>query len=125
VGCRFIKEVQGLEQELLQEEEQQPSVSIKDLLEAGAHFGHQQYRWNPKMKRFVFEKRNGLYIIDLAKTMAQLRLSIEVIRKTVQSNKTVLFVGTKKQAKNVIKDAQNSVVNFMYVNAGLEECLPT
>jgi small subunit ribosomal protein S2 len=77
------------------------------------------------MKRFVFEKRNGLYIIDLAKTMAQLRLSIEVIRKTVQSNKTVLFVGTKKQAKNVIKDAQNSVVNFMYVNAGLEECLPT
>lgn len=80
-------------------------VTIKELLEAGAHFGHQKRRWNPKMKRFVFDVRNGLYIIDLAKTLQQLRGCIEVIQKTVTERKSILFVGTKKQAKSVIRES--------------------
>lgn len=79
-------------------------VSIKDLLEAGAHFGHQTHRWNPKMKRFIFEARNGLYIIDLAKTLQQIRAAVEVIRDIVSKRRSILFVGTKKQAKAVIRD---------------------
>jgi small subunit ribosomal protein S2 len=79
-------------------------VTIKDLLESGAHFGHQKRRWNPKMKRFIFEERNGLYIIDLAKTMQQIRVAIEVVKDVVANNKPILFVGTKKQAKDVIRE---------------------
>ena len=79
-------------------------VTIKQLIEAGAHFGHQKYRWNPKMKRYVFERRNGLYIIDLAKTINQIRVCMDVIREVVKNNKSILFVGTKKQAKTVIRD---------------------
>lgn len=85
-------------------EQQKTSVSIKDLLEAGAHFGHQKRRWNPKMKRYIFEERNGIYIIDLAKTMQQIRSAIEVVTRTVETHKAILFVGTKKQAKVVIKE---------------------
>ncbi|MDP1880459.1 MAG: 30S ribosomal protein S2 [Parachlamydiaceae bacterium] len=80
------------------------SISIKDLLEAGAHFGHQTSRWNPKMKRFIFEERNGLYIIDLAKTLQQIRDAVEVVRDMVSRHKSILFVGTKKQAKAVLRD---------------------
>ena len=80
------------------------NITIKELLEAGTHFGHQQRRWNPKMKRFIFEKRNGLYIIDLAKTLQQIRDAIEVIHSTVESGKSILFVGTKKQAKDIIRE---------------------
>lgn len=83
----------------------QKEVSIKDLLEAGAHFGHQKRRWNPKMKRFIFDVRNGLYIIDLAKTLSQLRKCIDIVAETVSQHKSVLFVGTKKQAKAVIREA--------------------
>lgn len=79
-------------------------ISIKDLLEAGAHFGHQKRRWNPKMKRFVFDIRNNLYIIDLAKTLQQIRKCIEVVEETVQKRQSILFVGTKKQAKAVIRE---------------------
>ncbi len=78
--------------------------TIKELLEAGAHFGHQTRRWNPKMKRFIFEARNGLYIIDLAKTLQQIRSAIEVVKETVSKHKSILFVGTKKQAKGVVKE---------------------
>ena len=81
------------------------TVSVKDLLEAGAHFGHQKQRWNPKMKRFIFEERNGIYIIDLAKTMQQIRLAIDlVVISTVEKHQSILFVGTKKQAKDVIRE---------------------
>jgi small subunit ribosomal protein S2 len=83
---------------------QENPVSLKDLLESGAHFGHQTSRWNPKMKRFIFESRNGLYIIDLAKTMQQIRTAIELIRKLIAKNKSILFVGTKKQAKQVVRE---------------------
>src|SRR5260221_14796028 len=77
-------------------------VTIKELLESGAHFGHQKHRWNPKMKRFIFEERNGIYIIDLAKTMQQIRKAVEVVKDMVAKRKSILFVGTKKQAKSVI-----------------------
>lgn len=83
---------------------QENPVSLKDLLESGAHFGHQTSRWNPKMKRFIFEARNGLYIIDLAKTMQQIRTAIETVRKLIAKNKSILFVGTKKQAKQVVRE---------------------
>ncbi len=90
----------------------QKEVSVKDLLEAGAHFGHQKRRWNPKMKRFVFDVRNGLYIIDLAKTLEQLRQSQGVVEEVVAQRKSVLFVGTKKQAKAVIREAAEACGEF-------------
>lgn len=88
------------------------SISIKDLLEAGAHFGHQTSRWNPKMKRFIFEERNGLYIIDLAKTLQQIRNAIEVVRDVVARHKSILFVGTKKQAKAVVRELAEKCGEF-------------
>jgi small subunit ribosomal protein S2 len=87
-------------------------VTIKDLLESGAHFGHQKHRWNPKMKRFIFEERNGIYIIDLAKTMQQIRNAVKTIRETVKKRKSILFVGTKKQAKSVILECAESAGEF-------------
>ncbi len=87
-------------------------VSIKDLLEAGAHFGHQKRRWNPKMERFILEVRNGLYIIDLAKTLQLLRKGIELITQTVADKKSILFVGTKKQAKSVIRECAEACGEF-------------
>ncbi len=84
-------------------------VTIKELLEAGAHFGHQTHRWNPKMKRFIFEARNGIYIIDLAKTLQQLRIAQDVVRDVVAKHQSVLFVGTKKQAKAVLRELRRSV----------------
>ncbi len=87
-------------------------VSIKDLLEAGAHFGHQKRRWNPKMKRFIFDVRNGLYIIDLAKTLQQLRLCLGIVADVVSERKSVLFVGTKKQAKAVIRESAEDCGEF-------------
>jgi len=90
----------------------QKEVSVKDLLEAGAHFGHQKRRWNPKMKRFVFDVRNGLYIIDLAKTLHQLRLCQGVVSHVVGRRKSILFVGTKKQAKAVIRESAEACGEF-------------
>jgi small subunit ribosomal protein S2 len=87
-------------------------VTIKELLESGAHFGHQKHRWNPKMKRFIFEERNGIYIIDLAKTMQQIRLAVEVVRGMVAKRKSILFVGTKKQAKIVIRECAEECGEF-------------
>lgn len=87
-------------------------VSIKDLLESGAHFGHQRHRWNPKMRRFIFEERNGIYIIDLAKTIQQIRNAQTVIKDIVSNKGRVLFVGTKKQAKAVIKDCAEACGEF-------------
>lgn len=88
------------------------SISIKDLLEAGAHFGHQTSRWNPKMKRFIFEERNGLYIIDLAKTLQQIRNAVEVVKDVVAKHKSILFVGTKKQAKAVLREITEQCGEF-------------
>jgi small subunit ribosomal protein S2 len=88
------------------------TISIKDLLEAGAHFGHQTSRWNPKMRRFIFEERNGLYIIDLAKTLQQIRNAVEVVRDVVAKHKSILFVGTKKQAKAVLRELAEKCGEF-------------
>lgn len=92
--------------------QEQLQITIKDLLEAGAHFGHQTRRWNPKMKRYIFEARNGLYIIDLAKTMQQIRDAKKTVVKAVAEHKSILFVGTKKQAKVVIREAAEESGEF-------------
>jgi small subunit ribosomal protein S2 len=86
--------------------------SLKELIEAGAHYGHQTRRWNPKMRRFIFGKRNGLYIIDLAKTMQQLRDAVEVVKKVAAERKSILFVGTKKQAQAVIQECAEQCGEF-------------
>jgi small subunit ribosomal protein S2 len=90
----------------------QQEVEIKDLLEAGAHFGHQTQRWNPKMKRFIFGERNGIYIIDLAKTLKQLRLAVQVVKDTITSHRSILFVGTKKAAKLLIREVAEKCDEF-------------
>lgn len=87
-------------------------VTIKELLESGAHFGHQRRRWNPKMKRFIFEERNGIYIIDLAKTLQQIREAKEVVKEMVAKRKPILFVGTKKQAKSVVRECAEAAGEF-------------
>lgn len=92
--------------------QQDLAVTIKDLLESGAHFGHQKHRWNPKMKRFIFEERNGIYIIDLAKTMNQIRKAVQVIQEVAAKRKSILFVGTKKQAKIVVRECAEECGEF-------------
>ncbi len=82
----------------------QTDVTIRDLLEAGLHFGHQTKRWNPKMKRYIFDERNGIYIIDLAKSLALLSEGQQFIYDTVVRGRGVLFVGTKKQAQVPLKE---------------------
>ena len=78
-------------------------ISMKALLEAGVHFGHQTRRWNPKMKPFIFQERNGIYIIDLQKTVLMLREVYAAVKQMARDNKVVLFVGTKKQAQDVVE----------------------
>lgn len=90
-------------------------VTMKNLLESGVHFGHQVKRWDPRMKKYIFAERNGIHIIDLQKTIAAIKDSYEAVRKTVASGKTVLFVGTKKQAQQAIqKEAERC--GMFYVN---------
>ena len=81
------------------------AIGIRDLLEAGLHFGHQTKRWNPKMRRYIFDKRNGIHIIDLAKSLVLLNDALQFLHDTVARGRAVLFVGTKKQAQQVIKEA--------------------
>ncbi len=79
-------------------------VSMKELLEAGAHFGHQTSRWNPKMKPYIFGKRNGIHIIDLQKTISLFRNALNYVEKEVSNGKDVLFVGTKRQARDIVAE---------------------
>ncbi len=79
-------------------------VTMRDLLECGVHFGHQTRRWNPKMKKFIFGERKGIYIIDLQKTIRYFRYTYNIVRDAAAEGKTVLFVGTKKQAVAAIKE---------------------
>jgi small subunit ribosomal protein S2 len=81
------------------------SIGIKELLEAGVHFGHQTKRWNPKMKQFIFDARNGVHIIDLSKTVVQLQAACDFLTTTCRKGGEVLFVGTKKQAQEAVKEA--------------------
>src|SRR5438067_1395154 len=88
---------------------------MTELLEAGVHFGHQTKRWNPKMKPFIFEKRNAIYIIDLGKTVTQLDAATEFLRTAAERGGKVLFVGCKKQAQEAIREAATACGQF-YVN---------
>ena len=81
------------------------SIGLKELLESGVHFGHQTKRWNPKMKQFIFEARNGIHIIDLSKTLSQLETACDFLTTTCRKGGQVLFVGTKKQAQEAVKEA--------------------
>lgn len=90
-------------------------VSMKQLLEAGVHFGHQTRRWNPKMARFIFTERNGIYIIDLQKTVQKIEEAYGFLRDVAANGQTILFVGTKKQAQNAIRD-EAIRCNMCYVN---------
>ena len=91
-------------------------VSMKQLLEAGVHFGHQTRRWNPKMAQYIFTERNGIYIIDLQKTVKKLEEAYFFVRDVAASGESVLFVGTKKQAQEAVKEEAERVGQF-YVNA--------
>ncbi|MDX6214245.1 MAG: small subunit ribosomal protein [Frankiales bacterium] len=90
-------------------------VTMKELLESGVHFGHQTRRWNPKMKRFIFTERNGIYIIDLQQSLSYIDRAYEFIKQTVAHGGTVLFIGTKKQAQEAIA-GQSTRVGMPYVN---------
>lgn len=90
-------------------------ISMKQLLEAGVHFGHQTRRWNPKMSEFIFTERNGIYIIDLQKTVKKIEEAYMFVREIVANGGTVLFVGTKKQAQDSIKEEAERCGEF-YVN---------
>ena len=92
-----------------------PVVTMRQLLEAGVHFGHQTRRWNPKMKRFIFTERNGIYILDLQQTMAGIERSYEFIRDLVAGGGTVLFVATKRQVQDAVED-QAVRCGMPYVN---------
>ena len=91
-------------------------VSMKQLLEAGVHFGHQTRRWNPKMAPYIYTERNGIYIIDLQKTVKKLEEAYNFVRSISESGQSLLFVGTKKQAQEAIKD-EALRCNMYYVNA--------
>ncbi|OIN97702.1 30S ribosomal protein S2 [Candidatus Desantisbacteria bacterium CG02_land_8_20_14_3_00_49_13] len=80
------------------------SINIKQLLEAGVHFGHQTDQWHPKMKQYIFSQRNGIHVIDLQKTMKKFKEAYEFVRDSVAKGNTILFVGTKKQAQEIIKN---------------------
>ena len=91
-------------------------VSMKQLLEAGVHFGHQTRRWNPKMAPYIYMERNGIYIIDLQKTVKKIEEAYNFVRDTAADGGTILFVGTKKQAQDAIKEEAERV-GMYYVNA--------
>ena len=88
------------------------SIGIKELLESGVHFGHQTRRWNPKMKPFIFDARNGIHIIDLSKTLVQLEAACDFLSQTVRKGGKVVFVGTKKQAQQCVKDTAKECGQF-------------
>ena len=102
----------GLNQEdltaILKETVMSDTLEIKDLLKAGAHFGHQTHKWNPKMKPYVYGERNGIYIMDLSKTIPLAKKAYDFIKKTSSEGRPVLFVGTKRQASEVVKEAAKS-----------------
>jgi small subunit ribosomal protein S2 len=92
---------------------------MKQLLEAGVHFGHQARRWNPKMERYIFGERNGVYIIDLQKTVQQVNTVYHFIRETVEQGENILFVGTKRQAQEVVREQATRCGMFYVTNRWL------
>ncbi|MDT2261305.1 30S ribosomal protein S2 [Paenibacillus larvae] len=90
-------------------------ISMKQLLEAGVHFGHQTRRWNPKMDKYIFTERNGIYIIDLQKTVKKVEEAYNFVKSLAEENGTILFVGTKKQAQDSVKEEAERCGMF-YIN---------
>lgn len=90
-------------------------ISMKQLLEAGVHFGHQTRRWNPKMAPYIFTERNGIYIIDLQKTVKKVEEAYNFVREIAEQGQTILFVGTKKQAQEAVKE-EATRCDMFYVN---------
>lgn len=88
------------------------SIGVKELLDAGVHFGHQTKRWNPKMKPFIFDARNGIHIIDLSRTLRQLEAACDFLAATVGKGGKVLFIGTKKQAQQAVKETAKECGQF-------------
>ena len=81
-----------------------PAITMKELLEAGVHFGHQTRKWNPKMKEYIFGERNGIHIIDLQKTLKLFKEAARYVADTVATGRTILFVGTKRQAQEAVAE---------------------
>src|SRR6056297_2370502 len=92
-----------------------PEFTLRQLLEAGVHFGHQTQRWNPRMGEFIYGARNGIHIMDLTQTVPMLDAALNVIRETVAKNGRILFVGTKRQAAKPIADAAERCAQY-YMN---------
>ena len=99
-------------------------ILMKELLEAGVHFGHQTRRWNPKMKPYIFGARNGIYIIDLQKTLRLFKNSYNFVVDVVANGESILFVGTKRQAQETIRAGPNGAICSMLITAGSEGCSP-
>ena len=106
----------GVEEITKKENNKMAVVSMKQLLEAGVHFGHQTRRWNPKMAQYIYTERNGIYIIDLQKTVKKLEEAYSFVRQLAENGESILFVGTKKQAQDAIKE-ESERVGMYYVNA--------
>ena len=90
-------------------------VTMRQLLDSGVHFGHQTRRWNPKVRRFIFTERNGIYIVDLMQTLSYIDKAYDFVKQTVAHGGTILFVGTKKQAQESVQE-QATRVGMPYVN---------
>lgn len=95
------------------------ALQLKDLLDAGVQFGHQTRRWNPKMKKYIFGARNGIYIIDLQKSLSVLQAACEEVREVAARGQSVLFVGTKKQAREVIREEAQRTGQFFVIDRWL------
>jgi small subunit ribosomal protein S2 len=91
-------------------------ITIKDLLEAGVHFGHQTKRWNPKMKQYIFGERNGIHIIDLEKTHQKLLMAMDFLRKLAENGEGILFVGTKRQIRQIVEEEASRCGAFYITN---------
>jgi small subunit ribosomal protein S2 len=104
-ACASRLPFEPLNQRINLEKNMAVQLSMKELLESGVHFGHQTRRWNPKMKRYIYGARNGIYILDLHQTIKMFEDSLNYVKKIVEDGGTVLFVGTKKQAQAAVKEA--------------------
>ena len=111
-----LDEADGGKNKLEKEYEKMGVVSMKQLLEAGVHFGHQTRRWNPKMAPYIYMERNGIYIIDLQKTVKKLESAYDFVRSVSEEGKSILFVGTKKQAQDAIREEAERV-GMHFINA--------
>ena len=90
-----------------------PEITIQQLLEAGVHLGHKTLRWNPKMKKYIFGKKDSIHIIDLTQTLELTHVALEKVYKTISENGKILFISTKEQASDAIADLGKSTINIM------------